>query len=148
MSGKQVIGRVELLSFPDASITNLPAKVDTGAYRSSVWATHIREEGGRLYFTLLGPRSAWYSGKELSVGEYKRVQVESSFGHKQTRYSIFLRVSIAGRTFTSNFTLANRATKTYAVLIGRKMLKNRFLVDVAQGVPLKDEEVKGDDSLE
>lgn len=148
MSDLQVIGRVETLSFPEAAISILPAKIDTGAYRSSVWATNIHEEQGRLYFTLLGPRSPWYSGKELSVSEYKLVQVENSFGHKQTRYSVFLKVSIAGKTFMSNFTLANRATKTYAVLIGRKMLKNRFLVDVSRGCPLKDEEVNGDDSLE
>lgn len=147
MSDKTVIGRAEKITFLDAGVTDLPAKVDTGAYRSSIWATNIREENGTLYFTLLGPKSTFYSGKELSTQEFKIVEVENSFGHKQTRYSIFLRVRISGKTVKSNFTLANRGAKTYPALIGRKLLKNRFIVDVSQGEPLKDEEVNGDESL-
>jgi len=148
MADKRIIGRAERIKFPDAGIQNLPAKVDTGAYRSSVWATNIHEKDGRLYFTLLGPSSEFYTGKELSTSEYKVVEVESSFGHKQKRYSIFLHVVIGRKRVRSNFTLANRATKTYSALIGRKMLKNRFVVDVTQGEPIEDEELNGDESLE
>jgi hypothetical protein len=148
MSDKPVIGRVELISFPDAGVVKLRAKVDTGAYRSSIWATNVHEADGKLYFTLLGPDSEHYSGIELSTDVYKQVQVENSFGHKQERYSVFLRVEIAGRKIRSNFTLANRGAKTYSALIGRKMLKNRFIVDVSCGDPIIDEEVNGDDSLE
>lgn len=146
-AAKTVIGRVERVDIPDAGITGLPIKIDTGAYRSSIWATNIHEKDGKLYFTLLGPKSQCYSGIELSTSEYKLVDVESSFGHKQKRYSVFLRVHIAGRTIRSNFTLANRAAKTYPALGGRKMLKNRFIVDVSLGQPLADEEQDGDDSL-
>ncbi len=145
---KGTLGRVETITFVDADIENLPAKIDTGAYRSSVWATNIHVKNGQLYFTLLGPKSEYYAGKELMTDEFKIVEVENSFGHKQTRYSVFLRVRIGSRRIKSNFTLANRGTKTYSALIGRKLLKNRFVVDVSQGVPLKDEEVSGDDSLE
>lgn len=145
---RPTVGRVERIDFLDAGVIGLPAKVDTGAYRSSIWATNVREEDGVLYFTLLGPESEFYSGVEMNTTEYKVVQVENSFGHKQTRYSIFLRVRVAGRTIRSNFTLANRAAKTYSSLIGRKMLKNRFMVDVSQGDALDDEEKNGDDSLE
>jgi len=148
MSDKQVIGRADSLSFPEAGVFDLPAKIDTGAYRSSVWATDIEEKDGTLYFTLLGPESPCYSGQRLQTQTYKLVQVENSFGHKQQRYSVFLSVEIAGRKIRSNFTLANRGSKTYAALIGRKMLKNRFVVDVSAGKPLKDEEINGDDSLE
>jgi hypothetical protein len=103
---------------------------------------------GVLYFKLLGSKSDWYTGQELSTSEYKLVDVENSFGHKQKRYSVFLRVRIAGRTIRSNFTLANRAGKTYPALAGRKMLKDRFVVDVSRGKPLKDEEINGDNTLE
>lgn len=147
MTSLPVIGRVTPVAFLDAGVNDLPAKVDTGAYRSSVWASNIHEKDGRLYFTLLGPKSPYYSGKEISTDEYRLVQVESSFGHKQQRYSVFLRVQVGGRVIRSNFTLANRAAKTYPALVGRKMLKGRFVVDVAQGQPLKDEEEQGDDNL-
>ncbi|HUP26069.1 MAG TPA: RimK/LysX family protein [Candidatus Limnocylindrales bacterium] len=145
---KATLGRVETVSFIDGDIKDLPAKIDTGAYRSSVWATNIHIKDGRLYFTLLGPASKFYSGKELMADEFRIVEVENSFGHKQKRYSVFLRVRIGSKRIKSNFTLANRGTKTYPALIGRKLLKNRFVVDVSQGVPLKDEEINGDDSLE
>lgn len=145
---KKVIGRAERISFPKAGIDNLPAKVDTGAYRSSVWATNIKEVDGVLYFTLLGPRSPFYNGKRLSTDEYKLIEVENSFGHKQKRYSIFLSVEIAGKRVRSNFTLANRGMKTYPVLIGRKLLKNRFVVDVSRGQPVPDEEKPNVENLD
>jgi hypothetical protein len=143
-----VIGRVVSLDILDAEIKGLPAKVDTGAYRSSIWATNIREQDGTLYFTLLGPDSDYYTGKELSTKKFKTVTVENSFGDSQQRYSIFLQVKVGGREIRSNFTLADRAAKTYPALIGRKMLKNRFIVDVSKGKPLDDEEKHGDNSLE
>jgi glutathione synthase/RimK-type ligase-like ATP-grasp enzyme len=144
---KTVIGRADHITFLDGEVYNLPAKIDTGAYRSSVWATDIEEHDGVLYFTLLGPASPCYSGKRLQTKEYRQVQVENSFGHKQQRYSVFLSVEIAGRKIRSNFTLANRGSKTYSALIGRKMLKSRFIVDVSAGKPLADEDINGDDSL-
>ena len=145
---KPVIGRAERIDFPDAGIVGLPAKVDTGAYRSSIWATKIKEENGVLKFVLLGPSSEFYCGKVMETREYRVVQVENSFGHKQMRYSVFLTVKVNGKKIRSNFTLANRRAKTYPALVGRKMLKNGFIVDVSQGSPLQDEEVNGDDSLE
>lgn len=143
-----LIGRVVALDIIDAGIEGLPAKVDTGAYRSSIWATDIREQDGTLYFKLLGSDSEYYTGKELSTKQFKIVKVENSFGDSQRRYSIFLKVKVGGRSIRSNFTLADRAAKTYPALIGRKMLKNRFIVDVSKGKPLDDEEKHGDNSLE
>src|SRR3989344_450775 len=134
---KPIIGRVERIEFVDADIKHLPAKVDTGAYRSSIWATHIREADEMLYFTLLGPSSPHFTGKEVSTTEYKLVQVENYFGHRQQRYSVFLRVRVGGKLIKSNFTLANRAVKTYSALIGRKLLKSRFIVDVSRGDPIE-----------
>ena len=145
---RTVIGRVERVDFTDGDIQGLPVKIDTGAYRSSIWATDIKEEDGVLSFCLLGPESPAYTGKRLSTTEYRLVDVESSMGHKQKRYSVFLHVVAAGRKIRSNFTLAYRASKTYPALAGRKMLKNRFIVDVSEGSPLNDEETRGDDSLE
>lgn len=144
---KPVVGRVEPLTFADDGILNLPAKVDSGAYRSSIWATNIHEKNGQLHFTLLGPSSEYYTGYEHVTDEFRIVSVENSFGHKQERYSVFLRVRVGGKLIRSNFTLANRGAKTYPALIGRKLLKGRFVVDVSQGQPLTDEEEFGDESL-
>ncbi len=134
---KAVVGRAERVDFPDAQVIGVHAKVDTGAYSSSVWASDIREEGGVLYFKLFGSKSKFYSGTECSATQYEVVEVENSFGQKQDRYSVPLRVKLGPKTVKSNFTLADRSTKTYPVLVGRKLLKGRYLVDVSEGDPLE-----------
>ncbi len=141
---KIVIGRVERIDFPNAQIEGVPAKIDTGAYRSSVWATDVREEGGVLYFKLLGKKSDWYSGYECITRRYEVVEVENSFGHKEKRYSVYLKVKMGSNVIISNFTLSKRGKKTYPILIGRKLLKNRYIVDVSIGVPIEDEETRGE----
>ena len=139
---KVIVGRAERVDFPDADVQHVPAKIDTGAYRSSVWASNVHEKNGQLSFRLLGPGSKLYSGKECVTEEYEIVEVENSFGHKEQRYSVYLRVKLGAKTFKSNFTLADRGIKTYPVLVGRKLLRGRYLVDVSEGEPLEDEELR------
>ena len=139
---KAIVGRAERIDFPEGEIVGVPAKIDTGAFRSSVWASNIREENGVLHFTFLGPESPYYSGKECSVDKYEVVEVENSFGHKENRYSVHLRVRLGSKVVLSNFTLADRSKKTYPVLIGRKLLRGRYIVDVSEGQPLEDEELE------
>lgn len=138
---KVVIGRAERIDIPDAHIFGAPAKIDTGAYRSSIWATDVREEDGVLHYKLLGPASEWYSGHECSTKKFETVEVENSFGHSEKRYSIMLKTKLGPKVTISNFTLSERGHKTYPILIGRKLLKNRYIVDVSTGEPLVDEEV-------
>ncbi len=145
---KTTIGRSERISFKQADIHGLPAKIDTGAYRSSIWATKIKEKDGMLHFTLLGPSSPFYSGIELTTDVYKTIIVENSFGHRERRYSVFLSVEIVGNKINSNFTLANRGMKKYPALIGRKMLRNRFIVDVSIGESTYDEDSDNMDNLD
>lgn len=137
---KALIGRVERINIVDADIIAVPAKIDTGAYRSSIWATNIHEKDGKLYFTLLGPSSPWYSGKVLNVDKYEIVEVENSFGHKEERYSVHIKIKMGSKIVNSNFTLSDRSNKIYPVLIGRKLLRGKFIVDVSEGNPLNDEE--------
>lgn len=136
------IGRVEKIDFPKSGVSGVHAKIDTGAYRSSVWATDIRVDDGRLYFKLLGQESEFYSGKEMSVSEFEEVEVENSFGNSEQRYSIMMSIRMAGRRVRTNVTLSDRKDKTYPILIGRKLLRKKFIVDVSTGMPLPDEEKK------
>jgi hypothetical protein len=137
---KAIIGRAERVDFPKGDIFGVPAKIDTGAWRSAIWASDIRVEDRKLKFKLLGTESEYYSGKDITLLKYEKVTVENSFGHAEERYSIKLAVRLAHKKLLSNFTLADRSQKTYPVLIGRKLLKGRFLVDVSEGQPVSDEE--------
>lgn len=136
------IGRAERISFLDSDTHDVPAKVDTGADLSSIWASSIKEENGHLSFKLFAPESQYYTDEiiTLSPGDYRLTRVANSFGNKEMRYVVKLRIKIKGRTIKSSFSLANRSAKVYPVLLGRRLLKGKFVVDVAQGQPLEKEE--------
>jgi len=135
---KTIIGRAEKISFPELGIKGVHAKIDTGADLSSVWATGIHEENGILKFKLFGKKSPYYTGKELEFRkpDYLLTRIANSFGHRELRYVIKLQIKIGGKVIVGTFTLSDRSKKTYPILIGRKLLNRKFLVDVAKGTPL------------
>lgn len=133
-----VVGRVEKINFPKFKVYDIPAKIDTGADLSSVWASDISVRNGKLLFKLFDEGSKYYTGHEIQIdeGNYKLTRVASSFGHKELRYVIKLPVKVRDKRIRATFTLADRSKKTYPVLIGRKLLNKKFLVDVSAGSPL------------
>lgn len=138
MINRKIVGRVERISFPELGIKDVHAKIDTGADISSIWATNIHEENGVLRFKLFGKKSPHYTGKEIefTTPHYLLTRIASSFGHRELRYVIRLQVRLGGKTIVGTFTLSDRRKKTYPVLIGRKLLNKKFIVDVAKGSPL------------
>lgn len=131
---KMVIGRCETLDFVDFDLSGIPAKTDTGAYRSSVHASdiHLEESTGTLSFNLLGGHPQFGSmGRHVETQDFSKVWVESSTGHGEDRFEVKLRVKVGPKVFMASFSLANRSGRTYPVLLGRKMMNNRFLVDTS-----------------
>lgn len=131
---KSLIGRAESIDFPEWLLSDVPAKIDTGAYFSSIHATNIREvkkKNGKksLKFTLLGNHAAFSYDREIELDAYEVTTIENSFGDKQDRFKVDLKVRIAGKVFKAPFTLADRSTKVFPILIGRTMLNHRFIVD-------------------
>jgi hypothetical protein len=141
---KKIVGRVERVSFPSLGINRVPAKIDTGADLSSIWASDIHEKDGILKFKLFNKKSEFYNGQDVIVEQphYLLTRIANSFGHREVRYVVKLQVKIGGKVVRSSFTLSNRSNKTYPILIGRKLLNNKFLVDVSKGTPLKEIEDK------
>jgi hypothetical protein len=129
---KVVIGRSEFLYFTTHGKMPVPAKIDTGAYRSAVHADKIVEKDGELSFRLLGNHPVGKAfAAEITTKSYKQVTVANSFGHEEVRYEVKLPVKLGPKLFTAEFTLANRSKKVYPILIGRKLLNRRFVVDTA-----------------
>lgn len=129
---KMVIGRSEELHFIGIDLRNIPAKVDTGAYRSAIHASDIvlNKDTGVLSFNLLtGHPVCGIAEHTVQTKGFNKVVVENSFGHGENRYEVKLRVKLASKVFTAQFTLANRSKKVYPVLLGRKLLSHRFIVD-------------------
>lgn len=129
---QNIIGSTEYVEV--AGIKNIPAKIDTGADSSAIWASNINiNEDGLLEFTLFNQTSPFYNGKLFKTREYVARSVRSSHGDTEIRYRVKLKLKIAKKTFFTNFTLANRSRNKFPVLIGRRTLhKKGFVVDVSQ----------------
>lgn len=130
---KVVIGRSEILTFVGTEAVGVPAKADTGAFRSAVHAEDIRIVDGKLSFNLLGGHPVCGPmAHRVTADDYKIVWIANSFGHREERYEVKLRVKLGPKIFLANFTLADRSKKIYPILLGRKLLNHRFLVDSSE----------------
>lgn len=130
------IGQVETINFPELDGLQLKSRVDTGAQTSSIWASKIEIVDGKLKVIFLCDGAPGYSGKMYTFRDYSTTIVVSSNGHHEQRYKIKLSVNLLGRRINANFTLADRSAQVYPVLIGRNVLRGKFVVDVRLGSPL------------
>lgn len=131
---KVVIGRSEVLDFVGTEALNVPVKADTGAYRSAVHARDIAiDDRGVLSFEILGGHPVCGAmAHRIEAEEYTKVWVANSFGHREERYEVKLKVKLGPKIFHARFTLADRSKKIYPILLGRKLLNHRFLVDPSE----------------
>lgn len=136
------IGRVEDTELPLLESGIFKARVDTGATSSSIWASNIRTDENGLHFTLFGPSHPAYTGIELTFTEYSTRKVRSSNGIEEERYQIITTVVIKGRRVRAKMTLSDRSTQMYPMLIGRNVIRGRFIVDVLRGDPDKKAEAE------
>lgn len=129
---KTIIGATEFVDFGNRAV-RVPAKIDTGADSSAVWATKIRvDEDGVLRFALFGEGSKFYNGKIFKRTEYSVVKVRSTTGHEQIRYRTYFKVRVGGRNIKMLMNLSDRSKNIFPVLIGRRSISGKFLVDVSR----------------
>jgi len=140
MRDLQIIGQAVHVDFPEQAVRAVPARVDTGAKTSAIWASGIIEEQGVLQCVLFGPDSKFYTGQVLKFKDYESRNISSSIGDSEERYVVKLLAIVEGRKIRASFTLANRSQQAYPMLVGRNILRGKFLVDVKQGRPHKDAE--------
>lgn len=131
---KITIGRFEKVSFPELGLLDIDAKIDTGAYTSSIHCHDIHEdlEKEKIYFKLLDPSHPDYNETEIEFDIYTKTIVKSSTGIAESRYKIKTYIQIGENSYKTTFTLADRGSMRYPVLLGRVILRNRFLVDVSK----------------
>jgi hypothetical protein len=132
----KILGRKEKITLSELGLKGVGAKLDTGAYTSSLHAEEIREEllEGKqvLSCKILLPSHKKFTGLVLYFDAYKKKTVKNSFGQAESRYVIETRIRIAGESFRAEFTLTDRSSMKNSILLGRKILRGRFLVDVSK----------------
>lgn len=133
---KTIIGNTDCIDLPEAGIFGLPCKIDTGADTSSIHCDriHLVEKDGKehLAFRLLDKSWKQFTGKFISTDQYSEKKIRSSFGDYEFRYQVRLKITLFGKSYMSRFTLGNRSDMKYPVLLGKRFLKNRYLVDVSE----------------
>jgi hypothetical protein len=126
---KKVIGRTDKADFPELGLNDIDIKIDTGAYTSSIHCANIREENNVLICTFLDPSHPNYDGRELTFTSYDIAAVKSSNGEIQYRYAVKTKIIIFKKKYSISLTLSSREDMRFPVLIGRKFLTKKYIVD-------------------
>ncbi|HCX22583.1 MAG: ATP-dependent zinc protease [Flammeovirgaceae bacterium] len=132
MREKKVIGRSDKVDLPDLGIMEANAKVDTGAYTSSIHCKKIKINEGILSFQLPTEIEGKSVVKKFQTRDYYQKSIKSSNGESQKRYIIKTHIVIFGKSYLAEFSLSDRSLMKNPILLGRKLLKDRFLVDVSK----------------
>lgn len=132
-AAKMVIGRNVHLEVSE--IQTVPAKVDSGAFSSSIHArnisTHEKDGVEVLTFNILEDHPNSPGSASLTFNNFEIVPIRNSFGEEEQRYAVDLPVKIHGRVIVSRFTLADRSRNYFPVLLGRRLLSDNFLIDTS-----------------
>jgi hypothetical protein len=132
---KKLIGRKDHVDLPDLGLFDIDAKVDTGAYTSALHVHKVKpfRKSGEdwVRFKLKHHSHPGYAGQTISLPVHALKYIRSSSGEEELRYIIRATVVIFGKKFPTEFSLADRSKMDCPVLLGRKLLYRRFVVDVS-----------------
>ncbi len=131
---KKIIGRTEKVSFPDLDIFEIDAKVDTGAYTSSLHCHHIELVNGKkeVTFFVLDPSHPEFNKKKITHVISDIRNIRSSNGLTEERIVIKTIIRMCGEEYPVELSLSDRSEMRYPLLLGRKFIKNKFIVDVSK----------------
>lgn len=143
----KLIGRREFVDFPLLGVYKVEAKIDTGAYTSSIHCSeiYIKTENNKsvLYFVVF---SQDQNQKMQGLEDFSLKKIKNSFGEMEERYIIKTLIKIGSKKIKSTVSLSDRANMRYPVLIGRKLIKGKFIIDVNQihtgGIKINEQIIK------
>jgi ribosomal protein S6--L-glutamate ligase len=130
---KIILGSEEYFSFPELNIPIIKARVDSGAKTSAIHAVNISPfKKGDETWVKFDVNPIQNDLKTIISCEAKIVDkriVKSSSGFREHRYVIQTPIVINNETWLIEFTLTNRDSMGYRMLLGREAMSGRVLVD-------------------
>jgi len=127
-----VLGRYDRVDLPELGLSNIHAKIDTGAYTCSLHCHRAEVVDGKLEFILLDQEHPEFTGMKFVFEKFEKRDIRNSFGEVEKRFVIQTSITIFEEVITTEFSLSNRGSLKFPILIGRKILRNRFLIDVTR----------------
>lgn len=131
-----VIGWRERVSLPALGISEIKAKIDTGARSSALHAFHVEpfdRDGKKMVRFQVHPYQRDTHKTVTAEAELlEHRQVRSSGGHAQVRPVIQTLVELGGKQWAIELTLTNRDVMGFRMLLGRQAVRQRFLVDAGK----------------
>jgi hypothetical protein len=128
---KIIIGRKDHADLPTFGLKNVPVKIDTGAYSSSIHCDHITliEEGDEKCLKVEFFGTETEEAPIVVFDSFETKKVRSSTGQEEIRYFVKGDIVLFGKKYQTMFSLSERLNMRYPILLGRKLLKNKFIVD-------------------
>jgi hypothetical protein len=128
----QILGRSDRVHLPGLGLRNIHVKIDTGAYTSSLHCSRAEVVNGKLEFVLLDEEHPEFTGMKFSVDTFTEREIKNSFGVAEKRYVIETSIKIFDEEIMTEFSLSDRDALRFPILLGRKVLRDRFLIDVTK----------------
>jgi hypothetical protein len=134
LAGKFIVGEFEDVRIdPPALIA--AARIDSGAETSSIDARNIfefqRDGANWVRFDFVDRKNNTIHAIETKIARYATVFQSSQKDKSDKRIVIKLKIDIGNHSDLAEFTLANRASMNFAVLIGRNILKDIAVIDIS-----------------
>ena len=130
-----ILGWEEWVALPELGLPAIKAKVDTGARTSALHASYVEPFGPARARKLRFGVCPVPNRDDIEIVCTARLVdkrlVRSSNGEREQRYVIETRLSIAGREWPIEVTLANRNMMSYRMLLGRQAIVRGMLVDAS-----------------
>lgn len=127
---QKILGRYDRVDLPQLGLSNIHAKIDTGANTSSLHCHRAEVVDGKLEFVLLDEEHPEFTGMRFIFPQFEVRNIKNSFGEVERRFVIVTTLKIFNEEITTEFSLSNRGSLKFPILIGRKILRDRFLIDV------------------
>lgn len=125
-----ILGRYDRVDLPELGLSDIHAKIDTGAYTCSLHCHRAEVVDGKLEFILLDEEHPEFTGMKFTSEHFEKRAIKNSFGEVEKRFVIVTTIKIFDEVITNEFSLSNRGSLKFPILIGRKILRDRFLIDV------------------
>jgi hypothetical protein len=131
-----IIGRKDIADFEKLDLFGIEVKIDSGAYTSSFHCHKmetIKKDGvEHIKCNFLDPSHPQYHEKEFCFEDFKMRSIKSSNGSVEERVSIKTEITIFKKKYPIELTLTERIEMKHPVLLGRKFVSKRFLIDTSR----------------